>query len=420
MNVRVLGSSLSLGVALVAIALPGTFGALGCSSAAKRSGFETEQAATDPTGGDGGAGGSGFGGDSGGAKGNSSCAINNGGDPNADSDGDGYPLKFDCNECDPNVNNGAFDVPGNGIDEDCNGVADDEPADCDTGLKMASSDGFDGAKAIGLCKKATNAQMWGVVEAKWVKPDGSPQQDPLGEGILPAFGVNAPVNGKSMLAISSGTARGPLDPDYKPVSGYDKGYSSGTPAGYPKESPACKSAGGIGGGFGSFDGSNDGAALQVKIRVPSNAKSFKYQQNFFTYEFPVYICSSFNDFFVTIMDPKPASLPDGNIAFDQDGNPISVNNSLLQVCAPQMAGGKQFGCPLGASFLDGTGFESHAATGWLTTTAPVDTQRGKEITLMWAIWDQGDGVLDSTALIDDFQWSVDAASGTQTVPTGPK
>ena len=151
MNVRVLGSSLSLGVALVAIALPGTFGALGCSSAAKRSGFETEQAATDPTGGDGGGGGSGFGGDSGGAKGNSSCAINNGGDPNADSDGDGYPLKFDCNECDPNVNNGAFDVPGNGIDEDCNGVADDEPADCDTGLKMASSDGFDGfVKVTGL------------------------------------------------------------------------------------------------------------------------------------------------------------------------------------------------------------------------------------------------------------------------------
>jgi hypothetical protein len=416
MNVRVLGCSVSLVVA--AVALSGAVGALGCSSAAKRSGFETEQAATDPAaGGDGGLGGSGFGGDSGGAMGNSSCAINNGGDPNADSDGDGYPLKYDCNECDPNVNNGAFDVPGNGIDEDCNGVADDEPADCDMGLAMGSTDAFDGAKAIGLCKKATDQQMWGVVEAKWVKPDGSPQQDPLGEGILPAFGVNAPVNGTSMLAISSGTARGPNDPGYKSVSGYDKGYSSGTPAGYPKESPACAGSGGI---FGSFGGSNDGAALQVKIRVPSNAKSFKYQQNFFTYEFPVYICSSFNDFFVTIMDPKPASLPDGNIAFDQDGNPISVNNSLLQVCTPQTAGGKQFGCPLGESFLSGTGFESHAATGWLTTTAPVDTQRGKEITLTWAIWDQGDGVLDSTALIDDFQWSVDAANGTKTVPTGPK
>jgi hypothetical protein len=120
------------------------------------------------------------------------------------------------------------------------------------------------------------------------------------------------------------------------------------------------------------------------------------------------------------MEPKPANLPDGNIAFDQDGNPISVNNSLLQVCQPQSAGGKQFNCPLGNSFLSGTGFEGHAATGWLTTTAPVDTVRGKEITLTWAIWDQGDGILDSTALIDDFQWSVDAADGTQTLPSPPK
>jgi hypothetical protein len=416
MNVRVLGCSVSLVVA--AVALCSAIGAVGCSSATKRSGFDTEQAATDPTGdADGGTGNGGFGGDSGGAKGNSSCAINNGGDPNVDSDGDGYPLKYDCNECDKNVNNGAFDVPGNGIDEDCNGTPDDEPTDCDDGLNMASSDAFDGAKAIGLCKKATDDKMWGVVEAKWVKPDGSPQSDPLGQGILPAFGVNAPVAGKSMLAISSGTARGPNDPGYQNVSGYDKSYTSGTPPGYPKEAPSCMSGSNP---FGAFGGSHDGAALQVKIRVPSNAKSFKYQQNFFTYEFPDFICSEFNDFFVTMMDPKPAMLPDGNIAFDQDGNPISVNNSLLQVCKPQSAGGKTFGCPLGDSFLSGTGFEAHAATGWLTTTAPVDTSAGKEITLTWAVWDQGDGILDSSALIDDFQWSVDAASGTQTVPTGPK
>jgi hypothetical protein len=407
MNVRVLGTAVSLLVAAVAL------NAVACSSASKRSGFETEK---DPTEGvDGGSGPTFVAGGEAGV--GSPCAINNvNADPNADSDGDGYPLKFDCNECDPNVNQGAFDVPGNGIDEDCNGTPDDEPADCDKGLMMASSDAFDGAKAMGLCKKATDDKMWGVVEAKWVKPDGSPQSDPLGQGILPSFGVNAAANGDAALAISSGTARGPNDPGYKNVSGYSKSYSSGTPAGYPKESPSCAGSG----GFGSFGGSNDGAALKVTIRVPSNAKSFKYQQNFFTYEFPNFICSDYNDFFVAIMDPKPANLPDGNIAFDQDGNPISVNNSLLQVCKAQSAGGKQFGCPLGESFLSGTGFEGHAATGWLTNTEPVVTVRGKEITLMWAIWDQGDGILDSTALIDDFQWSVDAADGTQTLPTPPK
>ena len=405
MNARVLGTTLSLLVAMSA-------SVAACSSAVKRSGFESDVNPTDPA-------------DAGPPPGfgtmeagnGSSCPINNvSTDMDVDSDGDGYPLKYDCNECDPNINQGAFDVAGNGIDEDCNGTPDDEPVDCDNGLAMGSSDAFDGAKAIGLCKKATNDQMWGVVSAKWVKPDGSNQSDNLGQGILPAFGVNATQTGKTMLAISSGTARGPNDSGYKAVSGYDKNYSHSAPAGYPKESSSCSGGGGLGG----FGDSNDGAALKVVIRVPSNAQSFKYQQNFFTYEFPSFICSNYNDFFVTMMDPKPANLPDGNIAFDQDGNPISVNNSLLQVCKPQTAGGKQFGCPLGDSALAGTGFEGHAGTGWLTTTAPVDTVRGKEITLTWAIWDQGDGILDSTALIDDFAWSVDAADGTATVPSAPK
>ena len=405
MNVRVLGCLAFLGIAISSLN-----GILGCSATSKRSGFETE---TDPN--RAGDGGSGFG-DGASGKGNT-CAINNvSTDLDLDSDGDGFPLKYDCNECDPNVNAGAFDVPGNGIDEDCNGTPDDEPIDCDQTLTITGVDAFDGAKAIGLCKKATNDKMWGVVEATWVRPDGSPQGEPLGQGILPKFGVNAAQTGGAVLALSSGTARAPTDSGYKSVGGWSKGYTSGTPAGYPKESPSCASK-----PFGGFaSGAHDGAALKVKIRVPSNAKSFTYQQNFFTYEFPSFICSRFNDFFVTIMDPKPANLPDGNIAFDQDGNPISVNNSLLQVCKPQSAGGKQFNCPLGNATLAGTGFEDHAATGWLTTTAPVETVRGKEITLMWTIWDQGDGSLDSTALIDDFQWSLDAADGTQTLPSVPK
>lgn len=408
-SVRVFGTTVSLIVAAFAFS-----SAMGCSSASKRSGFETGTDPTEGTGADGGP--QGFGGDPG-ITGNSSCAKNNtnASDKDMDFDGDGYPLKYDCNECDPNVNNGAFDVPGNGIDEDCNGMVDDEPADCDKGIAVGTTDAFDGAKAIGLCKKATNDQMWGVVSAKWVKPDGSPQSEPLGQGVLPTLGVNAAQAGDTMLALSSGTARGPMDPGYKDVGGYSKNYTSGTPPGYPKESPAC-----AGTGLGFATGAHDGAALQLKIRVPSNAKSFTYQQNFFTYEFPNFICSDYNDFFVVMMDPKPAGLPDGNIAFDQDGNPISVNNSLLQVCQSQTAGGKMFNCPLGPSTLMGTGFESHAGTGWLTTTAPVDAVRGKEITLTWAIWDQGDGILDSSALIDDFQWSVDAADGTQTQPSIPK
>jgi hypothetical protein len=411
MQLRLVGTSLSLAIAVVAF---------GCSGGNKRSGFDTETNGTDPGSSSGGTPGSGFltGADAG--QGNANCTLNNTGDPDKDYDGDGYPLKYDCNECDPNTNNGAYDVPGNGLDEDCSGKADDEPADCDQGLSMSANDPFDGAKAMGLCKKAADDVQWGVVSAKWVKPDGTTLTNLEGVGVLPKFGVNLAQAGKSMLVLSSGSARAPGDPGYESPSGNDKGYTSGTPAGYPKESPACPGV--------KTGTAHDGTSLEVEIRVPSNAQSFKYQQNFFTYEYSTFVCSTFNDFFVTMMEPHPSNLPDGNIAFDQDGNPISVNNSLLQVCQAGTHAGKQFKCPLGTSTLSGTGFEGsgafdspHAATGWLTTTAPVDTTKkmDKRIKLRFAIWDSGDGILDSTVLLDDFQWSADPANGTQTLPSGP-
>ena len=381
-----------------------------CGDPTKRSGFGSETEATEDK--DTKGTGPGFKNEA--PDGGSTCAINNANqNPDEDSDGDGYPLKYDCNECDPNTNQGAHDIPGNGLDEDCSGTPDDEEVDCDTGgFDMAGSDPMEAAKSMGICKTADpSGQGWGVIEAKWVRPDGSNLTTALeGVGILEDFGVNLPQTGKSFVALSSGAARGPNHTGYKNPSGHTKGYASPAPQGYPKESPACPGV--------TTGTARDGAALQLKIRVPSNAKSFKYQQNFFTWEYSGYICSQFNDFYVAMMDPVPAGLQDGNIAFDQDGNPISVNNSLLQVCNPGTYKGKTFSCPLGNSTLSGTGFEGHAATGWLTTQT--DVEPGKEITLTFAIWDSGDGALDSTVLIDDFTWSAEPGNGTTTLPSVPK
>ncbi|MBX3259931.1 MAG: choice-of-anchor L domain-containing protein [Labilithrix sp.] len=388
MNVRSLGIATSLLIAAFAIA---------CGGSSRRSGFGVEVDPNEAADG----GGGGFGGE--GPGNGSECGINNtGGDPDKDYDGDGYALKDDCNECNTGINKGAHDIPDNGIDEDCSGVADDEEIECDSDLPQSGSDAFDGAKAIGLCKKADpDGVEWGVVSAKWVRPDGTSLSNMVGVGILKQFGVNAPQLGGSMLAISSGEAR-----EGAPET-TDKGYSHGTPSGYPKESPACPGV--------TTGTARDGAALELKIRVPSNAQSFSYQQNFFTQEYPVFICSQYNDFFVTMLDPIPDGLEDGNIAFDQDTNPISVNNSLLQVCESGTHKGKFFPCPLGTDTLSGTGFEGAAATGWLTTSAPVTP--GTEITIRFAIWDSGDGRLDSTTLIDDFRFSVEGADSTQTKPS---
>ncbi len=169
-------------------------------------------------------------------------------------------------------------------------------------------------------------------------------------------------------------------------------------------------------------------ALRLVIRVPTNAQSFSFNENFFSYEFPDYICSTYNDTFVVEMAPAPkGASTGGNIVFDQAGNSISVNNALLQVCDPQTAGGKMFACPLGSATLSGTGFgtdtagSNHAATGWLQTSVNIDPSlKGKDITLVFAVWDSGDGILDSTALIDSFAWSSQPGNNTPvTVPTPP-
>jgi hypothetical protein len=53
--------------------------------------------------------------------------------------------------------------------------------------------------------------------------------------------------------------------------------------------------------------------------------------------------------------------------------------------------------------LQGSGFEGHAASSWLVNQANVPP--GGLIYLRIAIWDSSDGILDSTALLDAFEWS---------------
>ncbi len=345
--------------------------------------------------------------------------------PELDGDGDGWTgAQGDCNDCTNLMNPGALDYAGNNIDEDCNGVDDDTVLTCDDALAIDSQDGLDGARAMGLCH-LSNGESWGVISAEYLLVDGSNgASQPFfhdGHGILSDFGaVVKPQEGSKLFAVSSGAARDMNDPGYVDPGGHDKLYTSGAAPGFPKESPSCP---------GVITGeAHDSIQLRVRMKTPTNAKSLSFNVNMFTYEFPFWICSEFNDFVTAIMAPAPAGLADGmcngtpcgNISFDSQGNPLSVNAGFLEVCDPQTAGGKMFACMLGSGDLVGTGFgadagfENHAATGWLQTSAPIGTA-GEEITIEFGAWDSGDGVLDTTGLFDNFRFELEETP-TETEP----
>jgi hypothetical protein len=338
--------------------------------------------------------------------------------PGVDSDGDGFdPGNGDCNDCTNQMNPGAYDYPANGIDEDCNGTPDDEPSGCDSQtVDIGYGDPVTAARVIGICRDATPTS-WGLVSAKYVMADGAPGMNDLSHGLLPSFGPNvSPREGSNMLGLSSGTARAPGMPGWQSPEMADMATTGTTPSGFPKDSPACP------GVQTSADTTAfNPAALELVIKAPKNANTMKFDFDFYTYEFPQYVCTIYNDFFVALVSPAPTNAQDGNISFDSQGNSVSVNNGFLEVCPAQTAGGKNFPCALGTAQLQGTGFDElqrlgpHAATGWLNTQAPIAP--GQEFTIRFAIWDMGDPILDSTVLVDNFGW--DLGEGQETPITTP-
>lgn len=346
---------------------------------------------------------------------------------NGDEDGDGWSVADgDCNDCTVLMNPGAYDFPG-GLDEDCNGIADDEPKGCDEGLSIEGNDAMDAARALGLCRAAgpeapLSEKTWGVISAKYVFPDGSTASDTpkqfgtdcvgdgqkgtppnsLSRGILEEFGdITRPTGGKTMVALSTGVAR-PGVFGMSPA-GAKMCTKSKTPPGFPTPSEAACP----GQNIDTDNSAYDAIALEVVIRTPTNAKGFSFDFNFFTYEYPNFICSQYNDFFVALLWPVHATnVLHNNISFDVQGNPVSVNNGFLEVCPAGTHGGKVFECPLGTAELIGTGFEGRGATSWLRTSAPIEP--GETITLRFAIWDMGDDSYDSTVLLDNLIWDLEA------------
>ncbi len=396
----------------------------GCGGSSAGSGFG------DGGSGSGGGNGSGSGNGSGGGSGSgSSSGTLIGGDDGGSSSG---------GACVPNPAN--YDIPKNGCDDDDDGMVDNTPV-CDQGLPAGGTPA-QMAAAVGICQSAAGAK-WGLVSATYTKGFGGGAGNPAQSGILPGFGsVIMPREGSSLGVLSSGYARDWDDangtgsgscpvPTTMGVIGAPcfKGYQTAmsgpgfAPPGYPKAAAACPKQTGA--------GVNDVISLALQIKVPANAKGLTFDFDFYSSEWPEYVCTQFNDGFVAWLQSTafPGTGGDLNISYDAKNNPVSVNNAFFDRCTTNAATGccshqgtgpegcgtstSTSACAGGPSELGGTGFEDDGlfcgatstgggATGWLNTTAPVAP--GEVITIQFIIWDTGDVNWDSSVLLDHFTW----------------
>jgi hypothetical protein len=348
------------------------------------------------------------------------------GSTTVDDDADGWTeAQGDCNDCSALLNPGAYDFPGDDLDNDCDGTKDNAVASCDTGLSLTSAVGDDFAKAMDLCKftsaTATGAaKTWGVITGTSKVVQANTTSAPVARqyGIMDYFGnaaYNGAKKGQKLAAFSSGAARYTGQSNFVTAQGHCGSYSAGTSSAVP-----CGLAWNKGGCAAGTAGNNS-SGLTFQVRVPTNAKCMSFRFHFISSEYPEWICTPYNDTFVAMLKSKSMVPGTGccgtspsincNISYGANFTPVSVNNDLFIVP----------GCSTCTSpILAGTGYEGSCggflkggSTDWLYSFAPVTP--GEIATFHSSIWDTADQVWDSTVLMDSWDWY----GGTCAIATSP-
>ncbi|MCX4242664.1 choice-of-anchor L domain-containing protein [Paraliomyxa miuraensis] len=143
----------------------------------------------------------------------------------------------------------------------------------------------------------------------------------------------------------------------------------------------------------------DYAELRMTAKVPDEADALIYQFAFFSAEYPLFASQNapWNDMYVAWLESEAWT---GNISFDDQGNPISINGVFLDYVDAEGPLCKRTPCE--APQLDGFAMDGHAGTRWLETVAPVVP--GEEIEVVFGLFDLSDAWFDTVVLLDNVHW----------------
>lgn len=403
------------------------------------------------------------------------CASCSG--PTNDCDGDGWtPADGDCCDSpgacgtDPTrVNPGAVEIAANSIDDNCNGLVDsaDVAANaCDTALASNSTDAGTYARALGICQTTTESpaqlkdKTWGLISAQLLRVNGTPLTFSDAVSIRPNFGTAiTPREGSALMVISSGVAADKTQTNPGPNELIDEvdvqhsfptndmvdiktcslpycvkdWFSTPNPplkaANRLPQGPTCQAT-----GLGADHQAYDSVTLVLRLRAPTNARSFRLAGYFLSAEYAEFVCTDYNDQLVVLVDTPAPTAPLANptdknlMTYTAKGArwPIGVNiangTGVFAVCEPKSSAPtgcfssdvSTLSCSKGPAELAGTGLESPmpgvdcttgGGTGWLETAGNVIP--GEIVELRIALWDAGDDIYDSIALFDAFRWSAE-------------
>jgi hypothetical protein len=343
-------------------------------------------------------------------------------DPNGDQDGDGYtPAQGDCNDCNPTINPGAIQIPGDPTDWACNG-APGVVNSCDSSVA-----GMRDANSLVAAFDQCDPRFF--KGAMMVGPS-----DQRARQAVSSFGVLKPRAAQAMALLSNGIAADKSDPMFDKMNEEDPGTNLGESNTYANPLPGLQGA--VGCSQSQPSTVNDYTELLVKLKAPTNVNSYSFDFQFFSAEYPVYVCTEFNDEFLVLQESHTEFATPTNIAFDMQKNPVTVNNGFFTVCTNESSKPQTQHCQHPVSDIAGTGFDDPpagasplppgfpplpggldtpgGATGWLTTTSPVTP--GEDVVLHFIIFDEGDHVLDSAVLIDNFRWGTSVVQTPSTEP----